>query len=176
MAHNWYTIQVYSGSEMSVKQAIYNIVKENKIEEKLLDIIVPTEDIIEIKKGEKKITEKPLYSGYIFANLDLDTSFWHSIQSLSRVSKFVGESKKPAPMLKSDIDKIIEQATKDRTPRHKITFDSGESVRIKDGPFSNFTGVVDEYDLEHGKLKINVLIFGRNTPVEILVSQVEKII
>ena len=176
MAHNWYTIQVYSGSEKSVKQAIENLVEENNIQEKLLNIVVPTEDIIEIKKGEKKITEKPLYSGYIFVHLDLDTAFWHQIQSLSRVSRFIGESKKPSPIPQADIDKILEQASKKRAPRHKIIFESGESVRIKDGPFSNFTGVVDEYDVEHGKLRINVLIFGRNTPVEILVSQVEKII
>jgi len=176
MAHNWYAIQVYSGSEKAVKRGIENIAKENGIEDKVEQIIVPTEDVIEIKKGEKKIVEKPLYPGYVFAKLDLDTSFWHKIQSLPKVGRFIGESKKPTPLSKKDIDQILEKANKKSNPRPKISFEKGEVVRINEGPFANFTGVVEEYDMEHGKLKINVLIFGRNTPVEILFSQVEKIV
>jgi transcriptional antiterminator NusG len=176
MAHNWYAIQVYSGSEKAVKLAIENLVNELGIGDKLEKIIVPTEDVIEMKKGEKKISEKCLYPGYIFANIDLDTSLWHQIQSLAKVSRFIGENKKPTPLSKQDIDQVLEKANKKETPRPKISFEEGEVVRINEGPFANFTGVVEEYDMEHGKLKINVLIFGRNTPVEILFSQVEKII
>lgn len=176
MALKWYAIQTYAGSEQSVKNAIERLVKDNAIEEKLGEIIVPTEDVIEVKKGEKKISERSLYPGYCFANLDLDTALWHKIQSLPKVGRFIGESKKPTPLTEKDIKLILEKAEKKGAPRPKVSFDEGESVRIIEGPFANFTGMVEEYDMEHGKLKLNVSIFGRSTPVEILYSQVEKIV
>ncbi len=176
MAHKWYAIQTYAGSEMSVKNAIETLVKDNGIEEQLKEIIVPTEDVIEVKNGKKKISERSLYPGYAFAHIDLDTALWHKIQSLPRVSRFIGESKKPTPLSEKDIALIIEKAEKKGAPKPKIFFEDGESVRITEGPFANFTGVVEEYDMEHGKLRLNVSIFGRSTPVEILYSQVEKIV
>ncbi len=176
MAKKWYAIQTYAGSEMSVKRAIENIFKQMGIEEKLEEILVPTEDVIEVKNGEKKITERSLYPGYVFAKLDLDTEVWHKIQSLPKVSRFIGESKKPTPLSEKDIKLILEKAEKKAAPKPKISFEVGESVRITEGPFANFTGVVEEYDMVHGTLKLNVSIFGRSTPVEILYSQVEKII
>ncbi len=108
--------------------------------------------------------------------LDLDTALWHKIQSLPKVSRFIGESKKPTPLSEKDISLILEKAEKKGAPKPKISFDDGESVRIIEGPFANFTGVVEEYDMVHGKLRLNVSIFGRSTPVEILYSQVEKIV
>jgi len=176
MAKKWYAIQTYAGSEMSVKRAIENIFKQMGIEDKLEEILVPTEDVIEVKNGEKKITERSLYPGYVFAKLDLDTAVWHKIQSLPKVSRFIGESKKPTPLSEKDIKLILEKAEKKAAPKPKISFEVGESVRITEGPFANFTGVVEEYDMVHGTLKLNVSIFGRSTPVEILYSQVEKII
>lgn len=176
MAHKWYAIQTYAGSEMSVKRAIENLVSLHHIEDRLKEIIVPTEDVIEVKKGKKKITERSLYPGYAFALLDLDTNLWHKIQSLPKVGRFIGEAKKPTPLTKQDIDLILEKTNKKGSPKPKIFFDEGESVRIVDGPFANFTGLVEEYDMEHGKLRLNVSIFGRSTPVEILYSQVEKIV
>ncbi len=176
MAHKWYAIQTYAGSEMSVKNAIETLVKDNGIEEQLKEVIVPTEDVIEVKNGKKKISERSLYPGYAFAHLDLDTSLWHKIQSLPRVGRFIGESKKPTPLSEKDIALILEKAEKKGAPKPKIFFEDGESVRITEGPFANFTGVVEEYDMEHGKLRLNVSIFGRSTPVEILYSQVEKIV
>ena len=176
MAHKWYAIQTYAGSEMSVKRAIETLVEDNGIEEKLIDVIVPTEDVIEVKNGKKKISERSLYPGYAFAHIDLDTALWHKIQSLPRVGRFIGESKKPTPLSEKDIALILEKAEKKGAPKPKISFDEGESVRITDGPFANFTGVVEEYDMEHGKLRLNVSIFGRSTPVEILFTQVEKIV
>ena len=176
MAHKWYAIQTYAGSEMSVKNAIKNIFTQMGIEEKLKDILVPTEDVIEVKNGEKKITERSLYPGYVFAHVDLDMDTWHKIQSLPKVSRFIGESKKPTPLSEKDINLIIEKSQKKAAPKPKISFDVGESVRITEGPFANFTGVVEEYDMVHGTLKLNVSIFGRSTPVEILYTQVEKII
>ncbi len=176
MAHKWYAIQTYAGSEMSVKNAIQTIFSQLGIEEKLKDILVPTEDVIEVKNGEKKITERSLYPGYVFAHVDLDMETWHKIQSLPKVSRFIGESKKPTPLSEKDINLIIEKTEKKSAPKPKIFFDVGESVRITEGPFANFTGVVEEYDMVHGTLKLNVSIFGRSTPVEILYTQVEKII
>ncbi|MDR1284628.1 MAG: transcription termination/antitermination protein NusG [Campylobacteraceae bacterium] len=176
MKHKWYAIQTYSGSERSVKNAIETLVKDHRITNKLDGIIVPTEDVIEVKNGKKKISERSLYSGYVFANLDLDMDLWHKIQSLSKVSGFIGESKKPTPLSQKDISLILEKAEKKGAPKPKISFDDGESVRITEGPFANFTGIVEEYDMEHGKLRLNVSIFGRSTPVEILYSQVEKIV
>ena len=176
MSHKWYAIQAYSGSEMSVKRAIERMVEDLGIQEKVEEIIVPTEDVIEIKKGKQKVVERCLYPGYVFAKLDLDTDLWQKIQSLSKVSRFIGEAKKPAPLHEKDIQNIIEKAQKKEAPRPKVSFETAEAVRIIDGPFANFTGVVEEYDMIHGKLRLNVSIFGRSTPVEIMYTQVEKIV
>ena len=176
MTHKWYAIQTYAGSEQSVKRAIEMLVKDHGIGDRLNSILVPTEDVIEVKNGKQKITERSLYSGYVFAELDLDTALWHKIQSLPKVSRFIGESKKPTPLNEKDINLILEKAEKKGAPKPKISFDDGESVRIIEGPFANFTGVVEEYDMVHGKLRLNDSIFGRSTPVEILYSQVEKIV
>jgi len=176
MSHKWYAIQTYAGSEQSVKRAIETLVRDNKVEEKLKNILVPTEDVIEVKNGEKKITERSIYPGYAFVEIDLDTSLWQKIQSLPKVGRFIGESKRPTPLSEKDISVILEKAQKKGAPKPKIFFEDGESVRITEGPFANFTGMVEEYDMEHGKLRLNVSIFGRSTPVEILYSQVEKIV
>lgn len=173
----WYAIQTYSGSEQSVKRAIHNLFRECKMQDRLKEIVVPTEDIIEMKNSKKRVVERSLYPGYVFIQVDeLDTSLWHMIQSLPRVGRFIGESKKPTPLMESDVKNILEKVENRAAPKPKIFFDSGEVVRIVEGPFANFTGIVEEYDMEHEKLKLNVSIFGRNTPVEILYSQVEKII
>ena len=176
MAFQWYAIQVYSGSEQAVKKGIELLALENGIEDQIDSIIVPTEEVIEVKNGDKKITERVLYSGYVFASVDLDTSLWHKIQSLPRVSRFIGEGKTATPLSDADIKVILDKMEQKTAPRPKVDFENGEMVRIIDGPFSNFTGLVEEYDLDHGKLKLNVSIFGRNTPVEILYTQVEKIL
>ena len=176
MAFQWYAIQVYSGSEQSVKKGIELLAVENGIEDQVESIIVPVEEVIEVKNGDKKITERVLYSGYVFASVDLDTSLWHKIQSLPRVSRFIGEGKTATPLSDADIKVILDKMETKTAPRPKVDFENGEMVRIIDGPFSNFTGMVEEYDLDHGKLKLNVSIFGRNTPVEILYTQVEKIL
>ncbi|SFO94112.1 transcription termination/antitermination protein NusG [Hydrogenimonas thermophila] len=176
MAAKWYAIQTYAGSEQSVKRAIEAMAEQLGLQDRIEEIVVPTEDVIEVKNGKKKITERSLYPGYAFAKMDLDTDLWQKIQSLPRVSRFIGESKKPTPLNESDVQNILDKVQNRAAPKPKISFETGEMVRIVDGPFANFTGMVEEYDLEHGKLKLNVSIFGRSTPVEILYSQVEKII
>ncbi len=174
--HKWYAIQTYAGSEMAVKRGIENLASQYGFAAQIEEVVVPTEDIIEVKNAKQKVVERTLYSGYVFAKLDLDNTLWHRVQSIPRVSRFIGEAKKPAPLSEKDINSILEKVNNRAAPKPKISFESGELVRIVDGPFANFNGTVEEYDMIHGKLKLNVSIFGRSTPVEILYSQVEKII
>ena len=174
MAHNWYAIQTHSGSELAIKRALEKLSDEmgNDAIEKVL---VPTEDLIEIKKGKKVIVERPLYSAYVFARIDLDTALWHRIQSMPKVGRFIGESKKPTPLSDKDINQIFEKINNREAAKPRVAFDEGEMVRIKDGSFANFNGVVESFDLTAGILKLNVVIFGRNTPVEISYTQVERV-
>lgn len=174
--HKWYAIQTYAGSEMAVKRAIECLIKDNALADQFSEALVPVEDIIEFKNGKEKISSRSLYSGYVFAKLALSTELWHKIQSLPKVSRFIGESKKPAPLNERDIKLIIEKANTKAAPKPKISFAKDESVRIVEGPFANFVGIVEEYDMIRGILKLNVSIFGRSTPVEILYSQVERIV
>jgi len=175
MAHQWYSIQTY-GNERVVRLAILNMIEEMGLEDFIEEVIVPTEDVIEVKDGKKKITERSLYSGYVFAKIDLNTEVQHLIQSLPKVSGFIGEANVPTPLSEHDINVILDRVNNRAAPKPKIFFDNGETVRITDGPFANFTATVDEYDLEHGTLKLNVSLFGRATPVDISYTQVEKII
>jgi len=176
MEHKWYAIQTYAGSERAVKLAIEQIIEEFSLQDKIIEVIVPTEDVIEVKNGKKKISERSLYSGYVFAKIELETGLWHQIQSIPKVSGFIGESQNPTPLSDKDINNILERVNNRAAPKPKVAFETGEMVRITEGPFANFNGMVDEYDLEHGVLKLNVSIFGRSTPVDIAYEQVEKII
>ena len=174
MAHNWYAIQTHSGSELTIKRALERLgseLNDGRIEQ----VLVPTEDLIEIKKGAKVIIEKPLYSAYVFARIDLDTALWHAIQSMPKVGRFIGEAKKPSPLSEKDINQILQKVNHRAAAKPKISFDKGEMVRIKDGSFSNFNGNVESFDMSSGLLTLNVLIFGRNTPVEISYTQVERV-
>ena len=173
--HQWYSIQTY-GSDRLVRDAILNMIEEMGLQEHITEVIVPTEDVIEVKDGKKRVTERSLYSGYVFAKIDLNTEIQHMIQSLPKVSGFIGEANIPTPLSEHDINVILDRVNNRAAPKPKVFFDNGETVRIVDGPFANLTGTVDEYDLEHGTLKLNVSIFGRATPVDISYTQVEKII
>lgn len=172
----WYAIQSYSGSEIAVQEAILYFAKEEGLEHKIGQVVVPTEKLIDVKKGKQKVVQKSLYSGYVFAELDLDLSLWQKIQSLPKVSKFISEGKQPTALSSKDVELILKKTNEDKAPRPKIFFETDEVVRIKEGSFANFNGVVEEYDVSRGLLTLNVSIFGRNTPVEIFYNQVEKII
>jgi transcriptional antiterminator NusG len=174
LAHNWYAIQTHSGSELTVKRAL-EALKSEMADGRIEEVLVPTEDLIEVKKGEKKIVEKPLYPAYAFAKIDLDTALWHRIQSMPKVGRFIGESKKPSPLSERDINQILEKVNNRAAAKPKVSFDEGEMVRIKEGSFANFNGHVESFDMTSGMLKLNVLIFGRNTPVEISYTQVERV-
>ena len=173
---NWYALQVYSGSELSVKKAIENLKNELNLQDVIGEVIVPTEEVIEVKNGKKKFFERSIYPGYVFLEAELDTELWHKIQSLPKVGRFIGESKKPTPLKKEDIELILEKAKTKSAPKPKVSFEEGEIVRINEGPFANFTGEVEDFDYEKGMLKLNVTIFGRSTPVEIHYTKVEKIV
>jgi len=175
MAHQWYSIQTY-GNDRLVRDAIFNMIEEHGLQEFIEEVIVPTEDVIEVKDGKKKVSERSLYSGYVFAKIDLNNEIQHMIQSLPKVSGFIGESNIPTPLSEHDINVILDRVNNRAAPKPKVYFESGETVRITEGSFANFTATVDEYDLEHGTLKLNVSIFGRATPVDIPYTQVEKII
>ena len=175
MTHQWYAIQTHSGSEISVKNALLRL-KDEMQDDKIAEVLVPTEDLIEMKKGKKVIIEKPLYPAYAFAKIELDTALWHAIQSMPKVGRFIGESKKPTPLSEKDINSILEKIEKKAAPRPKISFQPGEIVRIKEGSFANFNGTVENFDMASGWLTLNVSIFGRNTPVEISYTHVELIV
>ncbi len=175
MAHKWYAIQTYSGSELSVKRALLQLAEE-MANDRIEEVLVATEDLIEIKKGKKTIIERPLYPAYAFAKIDLDTALWHRIQSMPRVGRFIGESKKPTPLADKDINLILEKVQNRAAAKPKVSFDEGEMVRVNEGPFANFNGVVEDFDMASGMLKLNVSIFGRNTPVEISYTQVERVV
>ncbi len=175
MAHKWYAIQTHSGSELSVKRALEKL-KEEMDNDLISEVLVPTEDLIEIKKGKKTIVEKPIYPAYAFARIDLDTALWHRIQSMPKVGRFIGESKKPTPLSDKDIELILEKVQKRAAPKPKVSFSEGEMVRINEGSFANFNGIVEDFDMASGILKLNVSIFGRNTPVEISYTQVERVV
>ena len=174
MAHNWYAIQTHSGSELTIKRALEKLAQELE-DDRIKEVLVPTEDLIDIKKNKKVIIEKPLYSAYVFAQIDLDTSLWHAIQSMPKVGRFIGESKKPTPLSDKDIKQILEKVNNRGEAKPKISFEEGETLRIKEGSFANFNGIVESFDMSSGLLKLNVLIFGRNTPVEISYTQVERV-
>ena len=175
MSQQWYAIQTHSGSELTVKRALERLAEE-MADGKISEVLVPTEDLIEVKKGNKTIVERPLYPAYAFAKIDLDTALWHRIQSMPRVGRFIGESKKPTPLAEKDINLILEKVQNRAAAKPKVSFDEGEMVRINEGPFANFNGIVEDFDLDAGILKLNVSIFGRNTPVEISYTQVERVV
>jgi transcriptional antiterminator NusG len=175
MAHQWYAIQTHSGSELTVKRALLKLADEMG-NDRIAEVLVPTEDLIEVKKGKKNIVERPLYPAYAFAKIDLDTALWHRIQSMPKVGRFIGESKKPTPLSKKDIDSILDKVKNRAAAKPKVSFDEGEMVRIKEGPFANFNGIVEDFEMASGTLKLNVSIFGRNTPVEISYLQVERVV
>ncbi len=172
--HRWYVIHTYSGYEKVVKDNLEQRLRTIGLSARVSDILIPTEDVMEVKGGKKQVFTKRSFPGYVFVKMEVDDEVWYAIRNTPKVSGFVGGAK-PAPLLDSEIDAILKQMkeTSER-PQPKVLFEQGESVRIIDGPFSNFTGVVDNIYPEQGKLKVMVTIFGRSTPVELEFGQVEK--
>jgi transcriptional antiterminator NusG len=173
MSKNWYVVHTYSGFEEKVKTSIEERVRKKGLEEKIGRILIPTEKVIELRGGKKRETNKKFYPGYIIVEMELNDETWHLVRSVPKVTGFVGGAN-PVPLPEEEIEVIIQQIEKAPQQPPKAQFQKGEVVRITDGPFTNFNGVVDEVDLDHGRLKVMVSIFGRQTPVELNFYQVEK--
>lgn len=174
MAKKWYVVHTMSGFEEKVKASIEERAKSKGLEEQISRILIPTEKIIEVKGKKKKESEKKFYPGYILVEMELNEDTWHLIRTTQRVTGFVG-GKRPAPVPPEEVEMILQQLEKGKAPQVKTHFEKGENVRITDGPFTNFTGYIDEVDPEHERVKVMVSIFGRQTPVELSFSQIEKV-
>jgi len=173
MSKNWYVVHTYSGFEEKVKQSIEDKVEKKGLEEKISKILIPTERVIELRSGKKKESDKKFYPGYILIEMDLNDETWHLVRSTPRVTGFVGGTR-PVPLPEEEVELIQQQLIRGPAPQVKMQFQKGENVRIIDGPFTNFVGYIDEVDMDHGRLKVLVSIFGRKTPVELNFFQVEK--
>jgi transcriptional antiterminator NusG len=177
MAARWYVLHVYSGFENKVAEAIRDKAKKLGLEEHVQEILVPMEEVVEVKRGQRVNAERKFFPGYVLAKLDMEDEVWHLIKNTPKVSGFLGSGgNKPVPISEAEAMRIIQQVQEgvDR-PRPSVVYDIGEEVKVTDGPFASFNGIVEEIDEEKAKLKVSVSIFGRATPVELEYGQVEKI-
>lgn len=177
MAAKWYVLHVYSGFENKVAETIMEKARKQGLESRIEEIMVPKEDVVEIRRGQKVNTERKFFPGYVLAKLDMDDEVWHIIKETPKVSTFLGGGgNKPVPIPEKEAMRMLQQIQQGAGgTRPSITYDVGEEVKVIDGPFASFTGVVEEVDEEKGKLKVSVSIFGRATPVELEYAQVEKV-
>jgi transcriptional antiterminator NusG len=179
MAKRWYVVHAYSGFEKHVKRALEERVKLHGMEDLFGEILVPTEEVVEMKAGQKRKSERKFFPGYVLVNMDMGDDSWHLVKETPKVMGFIGENPKNpgqvSPITDKEADAIL-QRMDDSTekPKPKTLFEPGEVVRVNDGPFADFNGVVEEVDYEKSRLKVAVLIFGRSTPVELEFGQVEK--
>lgn len=173
---HWYIVHAYSGMEKAVERNIVERITRAGMERKFGRILVPTEEVVEVKNGQKKTTERRLFPGYVFVEMVMEDDTWHLVKHTNKVTGFVGGAKnRPAPISEEEVQKIVSQMQEgSEKPRHKVEFEVGEYVRVKDGPFTDFNGTVEEVNYEKSKVRVSVTIFGRATPVELEFSQVEK--
>ena len=172
----WYIVHAYSGMEKAVERNIVERIARSGMETKFGRILVPTEEVVEVKNGQRKTTERRLFPGYVFVEMVMNDDTWHLVKHTSKVTGFVGGAKnRPAPISEDEVQKIVSQMQEGtEKPRHKVEFIVGEFVRVKDGPFTDFNGSVEEVNYEKSKVRVSVMIFGRSTPVELEFSQIEK--
>ena len=172
----WYIVHAYSGMEKAVERNIAERVMRAAMQEKFGRVLVPTEEVVEIKNGQRKTTERRLFPGYVFVEMIMDDDTWHLVKHTNKVTGFVGGAKnRPVPISEDEVQKIVSQMQEGTDkPRHKVEFMVGEMVRVKEGPFADFNGNVEEVNYEKSKVRVSVAIFGRSTPVELDFSQVEK--
>ncbi|BDT65886.1 transcription termination/antitermination protein NusG [Rhodoferax sp.] len=172
----WYIVHAYSGMEKAVERNITERILQSGMQQKFARILVPTEEVVEIKNGQRKTTERRLFPGYVFVEMVMDDESWHLVKHTNKVTGFVGGAKnRPAPISEAEVQKIVSQMQEGTDkPRHKVEFLVGEFVRVKEGPFTDFNGSVEEVNYEKSKVRVSVTIFGRATPVELEFSQIEK--
>ena len=172
---NWYIVQAYSGFEKKVADSIKDVMVKSSMETNLGEVLVPTHKVTEVKKGKRTQKQKKYFPGYILVKLDLNKQIYHKIKNIQKVSGFLGPEGKPVPVSENEVKKIMNQISESETnPSAGISFEIGEKVRVCDGPFASFSGLVEEIDEDKSRLKVSVSIFGRPTPVDLEFNQVEK--
>lgn len=175
-AKHWYIIHAYSGFEQKVAESLKTRSQAFGFANRLGQILIPTEEVVELRNGKKVTSKRLLYPGYVLVEMEMDDELWHAVKSTPRVTGFVGGGTKPVPLTADEVNSVLyRQASSAERPRPKMTFDKNETVKIVDGPFTNFSGKVDEVNTERNTLRVMVTIFGRSTPVELDFLQVEKI-
>jgi transcriptional antiterminator NusG len=172
----WYVVHAYSGMEKAVERNIRESIARAGMETKFGRILVPTEEVVEMKNGQRRTAERKFFPGYVFVEMVMDDESWHLVKHTNKVTGFVGGAKnRPAPISEAEVQKIVSQMQDGADkPRHKVEFMVGELVRVKEGPFTDFNGSVEEVNYEKSKVRVSVTIFGRATPVELEFSQIEK--
>ncbi|MBV8647174.1 transcription termination/antitermination protein NusG [Paludibacterium sp.] len=177
MAKRWYVVHAYSGFEKSVQKALRERIDRSEVADLFGQVLVPVEEVVDIKNGRRSITERKFYPGYVLIEMEMTDETWHLVKSTPKVTGFIGgTANKPAPIPKREVDAMMQQIQEGvEKPRPKVLFVVGERVRVTDGPFNDFNGTVDEVSYERNKLRVSVQIFGRDTPVELDFSQVEKV-
>jgi transcriptional antiterminator NusG len=176
MSMRWYAVQAFSGYEKSVLRALQERIVRSELQDMFGQILVPVEEVVEMKSGQKSISERKLYPGYVLVQMDMNDDSWHLVKSTPRVTAFIGGTAlKPTPIKDKEVEIILQRMDDSKSnPTQKLTFEKGESVRIIDGPFKDFSGNVEDINYEKSKLRVSVVIFGRATPVELEFSQIEK--
>ncbi|MCX6595198.1 MAG: transcription termination/antitermination protein NusG [Acidobacteria bacterium] len=173
---HWFIIHTYSGFENKVAESLKTRSQAFGFADRLGQVLIPTEEVVELKNGKKTVSKRMLYPGYVMVQMTMDEDMWHHVKETPRVTGFVGGGLKPVPLTADEVNSILyRQATSAERPRPKVSFEKNENVRIIDGPFNNFSGKVDEVNPERNTLRVMVTIFGRSTPVELDFLQVEKI-
>ncbi len=176
MAMNWYVVHTYSGYETKARQALEERIKSQKMAEFFEEVMIPSEDVVEMKKGVKKTSKRQFFPGYMLVKMDLNEKTWHLVKGTPKVTGFVGGSMNPPVVPENEVRRITKQIEEGTLkPKPKVEFEKGEEVRVTSGPFSTFSGLVDEVMADKGKLRVMVSIFGRSTPIELDFTQVEKI-
>jgi len=173
----WYVVHAYSGMEKSVRRSLIERIERMGMKERFGEILVPTEEVVEVKSGQKTVTERRFFPGYILVEMEMTDETWHLVKNTPKISGFVGgKSNRPTPVAQHEIDKLLLQMQEGvAKPRPKVSYEVGELVRIKEGPFADFNGNVEEVNYEKSRLRVLVSIFGRSTPVELEFGQVEKV-
>lgn len=176
MSMRWYAVQAFSGMEKSVKAGLEERIARSNLQDQFGDILVPVEEVIELKNGQKTISERRLYPGYVLVQMEMTDESWHLVRSTPRVTSFIGgTAQRPTPIKDKEVEIILRRMDDSKSnPTQKMTFEKGESVRVIDGPFKDFSGSVEEVNYDKNKLRVSVVIFGRATPVELDFAQVEK--